>query len=90
VRRRGEFLADALESVDQWRRYVLTRQFDDSEGWELQNMLTLARVMIQAALVREESRGVHLRTDFPRLDDARWNMHLWFERSDAAERWGAA
>jgi L-aspartate oxidase len=53
-------------------------------------MLTLARVMIQAALVREESRGVHLRTDFPRLDDARWNKHLWFERSDAAERWGAA
>jgi L-aspartate oxidase len=90
VRRRGEFLAEALESVDQWRRYVLARQFDDSEGWELQNMLTLSRVMIQAALVREESRGVHLRTDFPQLDDARWNRHLWFERSDTAERWGAA
>jgi L-aspartate oxidase len=90
VRRRGETLADALEAVDQWRRYVLPRQFDDIEGWELQNMLTLARVMIQAALVREESRGVHLRTDFPRLDDAHWNKHLWFERSDANERWGAA
>jgi L-aspartate oxidase len=81
-----------LEDVDQWRRYVLARQFDDAEGWELQNMLTLARVMIQAALVREESRGVHLRTDFPRLDDSRWNKHLWFERCEgpAAERWGAA
>jgi L-aspartate oxidase len=90
VRRSGEFLNEALESVDQWRRYVLARQFDDIEGWELQNMLTLARVMIQAALVREESRGVHLRTDFPQLDNARWNRHLWFERSDAAERWGAA
>jgi L-aspartate oxidase len=90
VRRSGEELAEALDAVDQWRRYVLARQFDDIDGWELQNMLTLARVMIQAALVREESRGVHLRTDFPRLDDARWNKHLWFERSDAAERWGAA
>jgi len=90
VRRGGQELAEALEAVDQWRRYVLARQFDDIEGWELQNMLTLARVMIQAALVREESRGVHLRTDFPRLDDARWNKHLWFERTDAAERWGAA
>jgi L-aspartate oxidase len=92
VRRRGEALTEALESVDQWRRYVLARQFDDIEGWELQNMLTLARVMIQAALVREESRGVHLRTDYPQLDDARWNKHLWFERSEqqAAERWGAA
>jgi L-aspartate oxidase len=90
VRRSGENLAEALDAVDQWRRYVLARQFDDIEGWELQNMLTLARVMIQAALVREESRGVHLRTDFPRLDDAHWNKHLWFERSDAAERSGAA
>ena len=91
VRRRGDGLAEALESVDGWRRYVLARQFDDIKGWELQNLLTIARVMIQAALMREESRGVHLRTDFPALDDARWNKHLWFERSESEpmERWGA-
>ena len=55
-------------------------------------MLTLARVMIEAALLREESRGVHLRTDHPQLDDARWNKHLWFQRSEteSLERWGAA
>ena len=35
------------------------------EGWQLQNMLTVARIMIAAALEREETRGVHLRTDFP-------------------------
>jgi L-aspartate oxidase len=92
VRRSGEGLSDALEAVDQWRRYVLARQFADIDGWELQNMLTLARVMIQAALLREESRGVHLRTDFPKLDDTRWQKHLWFERSQSggAENWGAA
>jgi L-aspartate oxidase len=92
VRRSGELLSEALEAVDGWRRYVLARQFDDLEGWELQNMLTLARVMIEAALLREESRGVHLRTDHPQLDDARWNKHLWFQRSEAnqLERWGAA
>jgi L-aspartate oxidase len=92
VRRSGELLSEALEAVDGWRRYVLARQFDDAEGWELQNMLTLARVMIEAALLREESRGVHLRTDHPRLDDAHWNKHLWFQRNEteALERWGAA
>jgi L-aspartate oxidase len=92
VRRDGEGLSEALETVDGWRRYVLARQFDDLEGWELQNMLTLARVIIQAALLREESRGVHLRTDFPALDDAEWNKHLWFERSEAAgqECWQVA
>ncbi len=89
VRKTGEALHEALDSVDGWRRYVLARQFDDREGWELQNMLTLSRVMIQAALAREESRGVHLRTDFPQMDDARWNTHLWFVRGDAEEQWGA-
>jgi L-aspartate oxidase len=82
VRRSGQGLAEALETVDGWRRYVLARQFDDVGGWELQNMLTLARVMIEAALLRDESRGVHLRTDHPQLDDPRWNKHLWFERSE--------
>jgi L-aspartate oxidase len=90
VRKTGDALQDALESVDGWRRYVLARQFDDREGWELQNLLTLARVMIQAALAREESRGVHLRVDFPKLDDARWNKHLWFVRGEAEEQWGVA
>ena len=69
VRRTGNALREALESVDQWRKYVLARQFEDIKGWELQNLLTLARVMIQGALVREESRGVHLRTDYPQLDE---------------------
>jgi L-aspartate oxidase len=90
VRRSGDLLMEALETVDGWRRYVLARQFDDLAGWELQNMLTLCRVMIQAALLREESRGVHLRTDFPRVDDSHWNKHLWFERNElnSSETWG--
>jgi L-aspartate oxidase len=82
VRRDRELLDEALETVDGWRRYVLARQFDDTHGWELQNMLTLSRVMIQAALLREESRGVHLRTDYPGLDDTRFNHHLWFQRQE--------
>lgn len=92
VRRDSERMLEALDAVDQWRRYVLTRQFDDKPGWELQNLLTVARVMIQAALAREESRGVHLRTDYPQVDDARWNRHLWCERDEfaATERFGAA
>jgi len=32
---------------------------------ELANMLTVARLLLQAALLREESRGGHFRTDFP-------------------------
>lgn len=38
---------------------------DDHAAGELRNLLDLARLMIHAAMVREESRGAHDRTDFP-------------------------
>jgi L-aspartate oxidase len=80
VRRSGDELADAAEDVERWCGYVLPRQFNDPSGWELQNMLTVARLMIQAALAREETRGVHVRTDFPATDNAHWRRHLTFRR----------
>jgi L-aspartate oxidase len=72
VRRDGRGLTDAARTIDAWQRYALGQQFAEPDGWELQNMLTVARVLVGAALRREESRGVHLRSDFPREDDARW------------------
>jgi L-aspartate oxidase len=76
VRRNGPLLLEAAEQIDTWRKYVLVRQFESQDGWELQNMLTVARLMVAAALAREESRGVHLRTDFRQTDDERWKRHL--------------
>jgi L-aspartate oxidase len=78
VRRDGQRLSEAAEDIDRWRRYVLPRQFADPKGWELQNMLTVSRLMIRSALAREETRGVHLRTDFPNTDDDHWRRHLVF------------
>ena len=79
VRRDGAGLQESAETIDTWCRYVLPRQFADAEGWELQNMLAIARIMIRAADLREESRGTHLRTDFPQLADS-WRAHLTFRR----------
>jgi L-aspartate oxidase len=78
VRRDGQRLSEAAEDIDRWCRYVLPRQFADPKGWELQNMLTVSRLMIRSALAREETRGVHLRTDFPNTDDDHWRRHLVF------------
>lgn len=44
---------------------------------ELANMATLGRLMAESALVREESRGAHYRTDFPETSEA-WLRHTVF------------
>ena len=83
VRREAEGLGEALESINRWCRYVLAVQFADPAGWELQNLLMIARLMIEAALQRRETRGCHVRTDFPDCDDEQWNRHtaLGLQRS---------
>jgi L-aspartate oxidase len=75
VRRNGPQLGDALQMIGRWCRYAMARQFADPAGWELQNMLTVASLMVSSALERTESRGVHMRTDFPDTDDEHWHRH---------------
>ena len=86
VQRTASNLQEASETIDRWRQYVLPRQFSDPQGWELQNLLTVARVMVAAALLREESRGVHLRADYPKIDDKQWKRHLRFRRPEQVEQ----
>lgn len=69
-------LEQVQRNVAFWCWYVLAHEFNARPGWELQNLLTVARLMIDAALRREESRGVHYRSDFPARDDAHWQHHL--------------
>ncbi len=79
VERSGDSLAEALDTVEGWCRYVLPRQFATPEGWQLQNMLEVARLMISAALEREETRGVHQRADHPG-PDPKWRCHVAWRR----------
>ena len=81
VRRDADGLNEAREMIDHWCRYVLGQQFTDPTGWELQNMLTVARLMIQAALDRQETRGCHVRTDCPHRDEPRFQAHTSFRRT---------
>jgi L-aspartate oxidase len=54
---------------------------------ELFNLLTVARHIVASAVMREESRGVHLRSDFPERDDIEWRRHVLIERdADTGEQ----
>ncbi|MEK7524416.1 MAG: FAD-binding protein [Patescibacteria group bacterium] len=47
---------------------------------ELKNMLTVAESVLMAALHRQESRGSHLRTDFPTRNDEKFLKHTFITR----------
>ncbi len=49
---------------------------------ELGHMLTIAEAIAMGALNREESRGSHFRTDFPKRDDKNWLKHTLVYRKD--------
>nr|WP_129339788.1 L-aspartate oxidase [Cellulomonas endophytica] len=44
--------------------------------WETTNVHQVATLVAAAALVREESRGGHVRTDAPARDDAAWSVRV--------------
>jgi fumarate reductase flavoprotein subunit len=54
---------------------------------ELECMLDVAEAMVNAALKREESRGAHQRTDFPKRDDSKYLKHsMAYRQSDGSCR----
>ena len=45
------------------------------EAIELGHMLDYCCAVVEAAAAREESRGAHFRSDFPRRNDRKWKRH---------------
>jgi fumarate reductase flavoprotein subunit len=94
--RSGDSLAkgvDQLAAAQQRIRHLglsdRTRAFNTElvAALELANMLDLAETMLASALEREESRGAHQRTDFPKRDDRRFLEHaLAYRDSDGSVR----
>jgi L-aspartate oxidase len=59
---------------------IFHAKLSSSEQYQYANLLTIALLLMQAALKREESRGGHYRRDFPDRDDETWMRHLIHHR----------
>ncbi|MYV53021.1 L-aspartate oxidase [Streptomyces sp. SID3212] len=67
---------DALRADDQQGEGEAKAAVPGVDSWETSNLLCVARVLVAAALEREETRGCHWREDRPERDDADWRRHL--------------
>ncbi len=77
--RTREGLAEAAATLEALEGSLAAPSLNVAE-LELFNLITVARHVVLSALTREESRGVHLRSDFPERDDTLWLSHVLIER----------
>jgi len=75
--RSGESLAQACATLAAWEAHLVLPT--DRASHELANLVLLGRLVAEAALMREESRGAHYRTDFPEPREE-WRRHTVFRR----------
>ncbi len=76
--RDGDGLASATRQLAAWRAAL--PEPNDRASHELGNLLLVGRLMAEAALIREESRGAHYRTDHPSPREE-WRRHITFRRA---------
>ena len=55
-----------------------------SEALELQNLIEVALATMASAKNREESRGAHSRSDYPKRDDNSWLKHSLYNPKDGS------
>jgi len=75
VLRRGDDLRAALVDLNDLASELRFGALGEAE-YELLNLFTLGTQIAKCALLREESRGVQLRDDFPAVDDEHWRRHV--------------
>ncbi len=87
--RDAESLAEGAKIVDGIRNRLRDARAADITGvidlGEARRMADTARVILGAALARQESRGAHQRTDFREMDDSRWLQHTSYRRDAGGE-----
>ncbi|MBM7584826.1 L-aspartate oxidase [Bacillus pakistanensis] len=66
-----------LDAQDLWLKSTSMSPFENIEDWDRKSIQTYfmwinALLMTKSASLRTESRGGHIRSDFPQVDDSNW------------------
>ena len=69
-------IADSLEDVG------LESIHDLVSFYELNSMITTARLIVHGSLARKESRGSHFRSDYPKTDDENFKGSFIYRKED--------
>lgn len=75
VMRDSEVLTHAADTLAAWQKSAPAPT--DRPSYELSNLILTGRLVSEAALLREESRGAHFRSDFPQRS-SEWQRHIVF------------
>ena len=73
----GPALLEAARALYTWSR--IPPPPSNRVSYELANLVLVSRLIAEAALLREESRGCHFREDFP-ASSPQWLRHIVLER----------
>jgi succinate dehydrogenase flavoprotein subunit len=91
IYRSGDSLAKGADTLRELQERLPRATLDDRSrmfntelvaALEQAAMLDVSEAMVQSAIRREESRGAHQRTDFPKRDDQRFLAHSVAYRED--------
>jgi succinate dehydrogenase / fumarate reductase, flavoprotein subunit len=63
-----------------YSKHSVLRRYTDYENavntWEVKSALVVCEAVLRSALMRQESRGAHYRSDFPEIDDSKWKVNI--------------
>ncbi len=75
--RNKEGLTQAADTLAAWQKSL--SQPTDRSSYEFSYLILTGRLVTEAALLREESRGAHSRSDFPH-SSSQWQHHIVFTK----------
>jgi L-aspartate oxidase len=73
-------LSEAREKLERWS-FILDKNFVARRELELKNILTVGKLITEAASLRKGSAGAHYRSDFTQRGEG-WERHITFKKDE--------